>query len=240
MDIRPEFNKGFARVRRTTAEWFLRSDIQARIILASKNRALLSGWYASTPVRKQLIGGCFTTGAEVLASIQEKGIGLLICTIDPEDGNGTGDFILTQARQIQPSLRTILIIDHDYHTAAEAAQWRSPVIISSKDFFDGTGTCRIAQLAAIGNTTYRSKSIPAADNDPLENGLIYLTERERQLLECYALGLNNNEAAERMKLSPLTCKTYSRNLLTKLRVNNRQMALLKAARLGLMRTFLGN
>ena len=95
MDIRPEFNKGFARVRRTTAEWFLRSGIQARIILASKNRALLSGLYASAPVRKQLIGGCFTTGAEVLADIQEKSIGLLICTIGLEDGNGTGDFIHT-------------------------------------------------------------------------------------------------------------------------------------------------
>jgi len=130
----------------------------------------------------------------------------------------------TQARQIQPSLRTILIIDHDYHTAAEAAQWRSPVIISSKNFFDGTGTCRIAQLAAIGNTTYRSKSIPVADTDSLENGCISLSERERQLLECYVLGLNNNEAAQRIRLSPLTCKTYSRNLLTKLRVNNRQMA----------------
>ena len=49
IDTRPEFNNGFARVRQTTAEWFLRSDVQARIKLTSKNRALLSGWYGVAP-----------------------------------------------------------------------------------------------------------------------------------------------------------------------------------------------
>jgi len=47
------------------------------------------------------------------------------------------------------------------------------------------------------------------------------------MLECYALGLTNAQAAERLSLSPQSTKTYSRNLLAKLNVSNRQLALMK-------------
>ena len=55
------------------------------------------------------------------------------------------------------------------------------------------------------------------------------------MLECYALGLTNAEAAERLNLSPQSTKTYSRNLLSKLEVSNRQLALIKALGRGLMK-----
>jgi DNA-binding NarL/FixJ family response regulator len=43
------------------------------------------------------------------------------------------------------------------------------------------------------------------------------------MLECFALGLTNAQAAERLNLH----KIYSKNLLAKLGVKNRQLALLK-------------
>ena len=47
------------------------------------------------------------------------------------------------------------------------------------------------------------------------------------MLECFALGLTNAQAAERLNLSPQTTKTYSQNLLAKLGAKNRQLALPK-------------
>jgi DNA-binding NarL/FixJ family response regulator len=47
------------------------------------------------------------------------------------------------------------------------------------------------------------------------------------MLECFALGLTNVQAAERLNLSPQTKKICSQNLLAKLGVKNRQLALLK-------------
>ena len=57
------------------------------------------------------------------------------------------------------------------------------------------------------------------------------------MLECYALGLTNSQAAERLSLSPQSTKTYSRNLLAKLNVSNRQLALLKVMGPGFVHTF---
>jgi ATP/maltotriose-dependent transcriptional regulator MalT len=47
------------------------------------------------------------------------------------------------------------------------------------------------------------------------------------MLECFALGMSNAEAAEHLKLSPHSTKTSSIRLLAKLKVNNRELALLK-------------
>jgi len=54
-----------------------------------------------------------------------------------------------------------------------------------------------------------------------------LTAREKDMMQCFAMGLNNREIAERLQLSPHSTKTYSKRLLAKLNVNNRQRALLK-------------
>ena len=85
----------------------------------------------------------------------------------------------------------------------------------------------MAILSAIANTTYRSKSILQHQSDQQDPQIISLTPREKDILQCFAMGLNNREAAERLQLSPHSTKTYSKRLLAKLNVNNRQRALLK-------------
>ena len=65
-----------------------------------------------------------------------------------------------------------------------------------------------------------------------EGNTFYLSLRDRQLLEAYALGLSNQETATRLGLSVRTVQTYSVNLLRRLGVNNRQKALRRAVGLG--------
>ena len=179
--------------------------------------------------------GLFTTGQEVLSCVRENNVGFLLSTIDLEDGSG--DALITQARLVNPMLRCILIADHHYWRREDSMQWRSPVILSSKDLGDESSPWNQAMMAAIANTTYRSKSIPNPMVNDDDKGMIKLTPRERQMLECYALGLTNAQAAERLNLSPQSTKTYSRNLLAKLNVSNRQLALLKVMGQGLVRAY---
>jgi DNA-binding NarL/FixJ family response regulator len=226
MDLLPQLEKNIWKIKSTMADWLLRTAIVPGIMYASKNRALLTLFYSGTS-RKKSVAGCFTTGKEVLGSLAGKSVGILFCTLDLEDGNGIGDSILMQARKLQPSLRCILIIDHDKYNVIDAAQWQCPVIVDAADIGDGSEPWRMAMLAAIANTTYRSKSVPVAPENHNMEATIKLTNRERQMLECFALGLTNAEAAIRLNLSPQSTKTYSRNLLSKLGVNNRQLALLK-------------
>ena len=179
--------------------------------------------------------GLYTTCREVLACVAENNVGILLSTIDLEDGSG--DALITQARQINPALRCVLIADHHYWRREDAMHWRSPVILAAQDLADESEPWNQAFLSAIANTTYRSKSIPNRMGMDDDLCTVKLTPRERQMLECYALGLTNAQAAERLNLSPQSTKTYSRNLLAKLNVSNRQLALLKVMGQGLVRAY---
>ena len=235
MDIRKSHERNAGKIRATAINWLLRSGIKRNVMLAFKNRFWLASMYETIPVRQKLVAGCFTTGAEAIARIKESPVGIFICTLDLEDGDGIGDSILHEARLIQPTLRCVLLVDHDHYTAAEAARWTAPIIVAARDIGGPDVALRQAQLSAFANTSYRSSSIPPYNPRRGEDTTIKLTKREMDMLKCYALGLSNAEAAERLGLSPHSTKTYSRNLLSKLETNNRQLALLKALGQGLIR-----
>jgi DNA-binding NarL/FixJ family response regulator len=63
----------------------------------------------------------------------------------------------------------------------------------------------------------------AARRDPATplSALAELTEREREILNLVARGLNNAEIAGRLVISPLTAKTHVRNILGKLDCRDR-------------------
>jgi DNA-binding NarL/FixJ family response regulator len=93
-------------------------------------------------------------------------------------------------------------------------------------------------MAVVSNTSYYSPSIvqhfAELNQQPanVDGNTIHLSQRDRQLLEAYALGLSNQETAKRLGLSVRTVQTYSVNLLQRLGVNNRQKALRRAVGLG--------
>jgi DNA-binding NarL/FixJ family response regulator len=63
----------------------------------------------------------------------------------------------------------------------------------------------------------------AARRDPLEPPPVIadLTEREHEILRLIARGLNNDEIAGRLVISPLTAKSHVRNILRKLDCHDR-------------------
>jgi DNA-binding NarL/FixJ family response regulator len=96
---------------------------------------------------------------------------------------------------------------------------------------------RAALLAAIGNARYRSESIPKESDQGEEEDQqsIILSELETKMLVYFAEGLSLKEITLKTNHTQNTIKTYSRNLLQKLGVNNRQKALLRAIQIGLFR-----
>jgi ATP/maltotriose-dependent transcriptional regulator MalT len=94
---------------------------------------------------------------------------------------------------------------------------------------------RTAFFAAIGRARYRTPSILPAQSK--SNGVDHcdLSQTDRQLLELYAQGLTIREMSERLPFTYATTKTYCRNLLSKLGVNNRQKAIMRALEIGLLR-----
>lgn len=69
----------------------------------------------------------------------------------------------------------------------------------------------------------------------VSNPLHSLTEREREVLHCVALGLSNKEVGGALHLSETTVKGYVSTILSKLQVLDRTQAALLAVRYGLVR-----
>ena len=61
-----------------------------------------------------------------------------------------------------------------------------------------------------------------------------LSDREIEVLQLVAKGLTNREIATRLYLSPNTVKVHTRNINSKLGVNSRVKAVVKARTLGIL------
>jgi DNA-binding NarL/FixJ family response regulator len=72
---------------------------------------------------------------------------------------------------------------------------------------------------------------PATGSDELS----VLTEREREVVGLVALGMSNDEIAERLVLSPLTAKTHVNRAMVKLEARDRAQLVVIAYRTGLVR-----
>jgi DNA-binding NarL/FixJ family response regulator len=75
---------------------------------------------------------------------------------------------------------------------------------------------------------------PAGPN-PAAESLKALTDREKEVLSLVALGLSNEEIAERLVLSPLTAKTHVSRTMVKLGVRDRAQLVVLAYESGLAR-----
>lgn len=76
----------------------------------------------------------------------------------------------------------------------------------------------------------------AGDPSAVSSDLDVLTPREREVVSLVALGLSNDQIADRLVLSPLTAKTHVNRAMTKLGVRDRAQLVVLAYQAGLVRT----
>ena len=67
-------------------------------------------------------------------------------------------------------------------------------------------------------------AMPAGDDDPGSVNVQELSKKEQRVLHCLAQGMSNQKIAEALFVSPNTIKTHTRNIYSKLGVNNRVQA----------------
>ena len=138
--------------------------------------------------------------------------------------------MITKALALQPNLRSVLLVESHVLEREPLKVYKSDVIIASKDMLKADFSLRTGVLAALGGARYRSPSIVS-----YSSGVgVELTDTERKILEFYAAGLTLAEMADRLPFTKNTVKTYSRNLMQKLGVGNRQKAISAAINMGFM------
>lgn len=225
MDLRPFLSDNLENFRALFQTWFLSANIDKSIAIASESKLVLSTLYASIK-RKELITFASTSGSPLLEHLKSHKVGLLLVTEGLEDMSG--DQFIETALTLQPDLRSVLLVESHLLEGEPLKIYKSDVIIASRDMLNRDFALRAGVLAALGGARYRSPSI-----NSYSSGVgIELTATERKMLEFYAAGLTIAEMAERLPYTKNTVKTYSRNLLQKLGVGNRQKAISAAIGLG--------
>ncbi len=213
---------------------YLSVDFEPTIAFACHSQVLLANAYRGLVIKRHFLGGS-TTGSGALEIVARCKPNILAIYDDLPDFNVDG--LITQARQIHPSIRCAAFVGNpDSFSGLQEC----PIVVADLDVLTKPDTLGFVSMALITNTSYLSPLIhdyfQKLEQTPPDGypGTIPLTLRERQLLEAYALGLSNGETANKLGLSVRSVQTYSGNLLKKLGTNNRQRALRRAISLGLM------
>jgi two-component system nitrate/nitrite response regulator NarL len=212
---------------------YLSVDFNPTVVFACHSKILLANVYRGMVIKRHFLGGA-TTGSGALELVARFKPNILAITDDLPDLSV--DSVISQAKQIQPTLRSAVFVTN---LNAFSGFRDCPIVVAEPDVLDHPTTTGFLSLALITNTSFFSPSIQdrlqqLEQSPPNEYpGTVPLTLRERQLLEAYALGLSNEETANKLGLSVRSVQTYSGNLLKKLGTNNRQRALRRALSLGL-------
>jgi DNA-binding NarL/FixJ family response regulator len=90
-----------------------------------------------------------------------------------------------------------------------------------------------AMLTAFANESHDNTGSTGTGDAQALLGL--LTDREREVMKLAALGLTNDDIAERLYLSPLTAKTHANRAMMKLNARDRAQLVVLAYQTGLVR-----
>jgi DNA-binding NarL/FixJ family response regulator len=156
-------------------------------------------------------------------SIHRKKVRAIVTGDELADGNPAS--IVQKAYLQLPELRSMVIIERPIRV--EDLELFNAVIADA-DLDSRNRHIRKGIMAMLGRRRYRSPGVAIQALECLESrGTLRLTQREKDIVRCFARGLSNKEAARELGLSIYTIQTYSADLLAKLEVSNRQKALLK-------------
>ena len=163
-----------------------------------------------------------------LDAFKKKGPGFFICGESLSGGDG---FELTKTiRGNYPKTKILLVCTG---TKADSrvrdANWIDGIFYL-QEALEGKGVLQEAVLAATGGHRYRSHRIRAQCETTSD---LQLKERDYQILNCLADGMNNREIAAKLHISEETAKTYTKRLLGNLGAKNRLHAVVLGLRFGL-------
>ena len=226
MDLTPYLNS----LEGTTLDQVLLSvAIRGRVGIAMKGRLLLRAVCESFQDRTR-IGCAVTDQATCLSYLAKEPYELLIATDYLEEGNGFE--LVRLAREVQPSLKVVVLALGDVIPAQYAdADWLEAVVAEA-DFIGDQRPLQAAMMAVMGHHAYRSPSLRSGTLPYLS--CPRLTKREYEVLDLLASGLTDRDIAEKLVVSEETAKTYTKRLLKTLDVNNRLQAVLKGMRCGMV------
>jgi NarL family two-component system response regulator LiaR len=163
-------------------------------------------------------------------SFAEQPDAVVLIEEQPVDDSGRVA-LLEELRRINPRARVVMLADVvDPQVALAAVRSGVSGIVRS-----GIGaSADVVRLVADGVGVFDADTMTVLVGTLADLPRNPLSARERQVLECLAVGMSNAEAAAKLFVSRETIKTHVAHVLRKLEVDDRVAAVDKATRIGLL------
>jgi DNA-binding NarL/FixJ family response regulator len=179
--------------------------------------------------------------AEARSRLASREIDIAVVDIDLPDGSGL-DFVSDVNREFPEAGVIVLSASVDPHHRARAIEAGAAgvlpksgaiadVIAAIRRLWAGEALIPAAEMIAFLREASRHRARQAEAGQALNR----LTPREHEVLQALADGLSDKEIAERLHVGPKTVRTHTANMLGKLGVDSRLLALVLAARHGVIR-----
>lgn len=215
---------------------------EERILFCCQSRLLAAVWVRSELLRQQpegaqdrmiqdrLVGSC-TTYQEAIALCDGGAPSLLITTQLLEQGTGLD--LVVAAKQKLPKLRTLLFLQHDHRMLLEhALSTHSDGIVLEGEM--GSGHVIEAMRTVSKGGFYLEPRIAHELHGSLKGHDPGLTDRELEVMQHVAYGMNDREIADHLHVATTTVKYHLQRVYTKLAVRSRTRAAISLVVMGLV------
>jgi two-component system response regulator DevR len=148
---------------------------------------------------------------------------LLITELALSEGECDGIALVRKSRELVPSIKTIVLSNHEdqAHVDAAFAAGADAYVVKSAQAEDVTSAVR----QAFNHSVYLSTGRPAAvETVPARENSRGLTRRELEMLKLVAEGQSNAQVARALWVTEQTVKFHLSNIYRKLDVSNRTEA----------------
>ena len=128
--------------------------------------------------------------------------------------------ILPEIRRLYPDTWILVLTMHNDPAVLQKINDAGAHGTILKDFGEGDLLQALNEVARYGR--YENPRLKNLENDPIPSGVLFLTEREKELAGLVAQGKNTSEIAEILGLSPHTVNTHRKNIYKKLDISSIQ------------------
>ena len=175
-----------------------------------------------------------TTVLQLMQVLQQKQPDIILLDINLPDGNGI-DLCLTIKKQF-PQVK-ILVISSNGDRSSLIKMIRngaSGYLLKSAPAGEIENAINLVYQGGTYYSDEMQKLVTTVLSDILQNEQPPVTRREKEILTCLKQGLNSQQIAEKLFISPLTVETHRKNLLAKFNVGKTINMLEKAVAMGII------